>query len=195
MNITLIHQLLERLGNLIRNETRTCLVEHGLQPVQLDALYYLSVCNRFSNTPKAVTEYLGLTKGTVSQSLKVLESKGYVRKSIDPDDKRIAHLTVTEQGESLIAVIQPSQLLKKVWQDSRGDECGLDNELLEQQLTSLLAAIQQQNQCKSFGVCKTCKHNQTLTDGTHLCGLTQVALTDSDIQKICIEHIDSIQIE
>ncbi|EAR57204.1 hypothetical protein SKA34_05590 [Photobacterium sp. SKA34] len=38
-------------------------------------------------------------------------------------------------------------------------------------------------------------HNQILGDSTHWCGLTQVALTDSDIQKICIEQIDSIQIE
>ncbi|PSW44720.1 MarR family winged helix-turn-helix transcriptional regulator [Photobacterium leiognathi] len=188
MNITVIHQLLERIGNLLRNETRACLVEHGLLPVQLDALCYLSICNRFSDTPKAVTEYLGLTKGTVSQSLKVLENKGYVSKTQDPNDKRITHITLTAQGEALIAKTQPSQLLKKVWEDNAITNHGLDGEVLQQQLESLLLTMQQQNQCKSFGVCKTCKHNQTLTDGTHLCGLTQLALSRSDIQKICIEH-------
>nr|WP_318486605.1 MarR family winged helix-turn-helix transcriptional regulator [Photobacterium leiognathi] len=188
MNITVIHQLLERIGNLLRNETRACLVEHGLLPVQLDALCYLSICNRFSDTPKAVTEYLGLTKGTVSQSLKVLESKGYVSKTQDPNDKRITHITLTAQGEALIAKTQPSQLLKNVWEDNAITNYGLDGEVLQQQLESLLLTMQQQNKCKSFGVCKTCKHNQPLTDGTHLCGLTQLALSRSDIQKICIEH-------
>ncbi|KPA51899.1 MarR family transcriptional regulator [Photobacterium leiognathi subsp. mandapamensis] len=188
MNITVIHQLLERIGNLIRNETRACLVEHGLQPVQLEALYYLSMCNRFSDTPKAVTEYLGLTKGTVSQSLKVLESKGYVSKNLDPSDKRITHIALTAQGKALIAKTQPSKLLKNVWAKATLNQNGLDGDVLQQQLESLLLTLQQQNQCKSFGVCKTCKHNQTLTDGTHLCGLTQLALSETDIQKICIEH-------
>ena len=38
-------------------------------------LFYLNQANRFSNTPQALTEYLGLTKGTVSQTVLVLESR------------------------------------------------------------------------------------------------------------------------
>ena len=44
MNTYLVHQLLDRIGNLVRNETRAGLTEHGLQPVQLDALHYLAIC-------------------------------------------------------------------------------------------------------------------------------------------------------
>jgi DNA-binding MarR family transcriptional regulator len=54
---------------------------HGLQPVQLEVLNYLSSCNRYSDTPMAVTEYLGQTKGTVSQTIKTLEKKRISKES------------------------------------------------------------------------------------------------------------------
>lgn len=47
----------------------------------------------------AVTEYLGQTKGTVSQALKVLENKKYIPKHSDTDDKRITHLKVTNSSQ------------------------------------------------------------------------------------------------
>nr|MBA3613554.1 MarR family transcriptional regulator [Nitrospirales bacterium] len=65
------NDVLERLTNLQRMEARAFGLRYGLQPVQMEALTYLTQCNRYSNTPQAVAEYLGLTKGTVSQSLQV----------------------------------------------------------------------------------------------------------------------------
>ena len=75
MELLIAQQLLERLAGLLRSESRKLLSEYGLQPVQFEALHYLSNCNRYSDTPMAVTEYLGQTKGSVSQTLKVLEKK------------------------------------------------------------------------------------------------------------------------
>ena len=94
--------LLERITGLLRNERRQLLASHGLQPVQFEALNYLAHCNRYSDTPMAVTEYLGQTKGTVSQTLKVLENKGLIVKIGDDKDKRVSHLKLTEAGKSLI---------------------------------------------------------------------------------------------
>ncbi len=192
MTIENLHQLLERIGNLIKNEARLGLMEHGLQPIQFDALNYLSVCNRFSDTPKGVTEYLGLTKGTVSQSIKVLESKGYLEKQADPDDKRITHLVISEKGRVLVAELYPSALLEKVVKNSDAVKLGLDLDLdldlLETQLKTLLMIIQSQNQRKTFGQCATCVHLQTDSAGSHHCGLTQAPLSRNDTQLICIEH-------
>ena len=80
MNVHDSQDLLERLNNLLRMEMRAFGLSYGLLPVQIEALTYLTRCNRYSDTPQAVTEYLGLTKGTVSQSLKVLEQKGFFGK-------------------------------------------------------------------------------------------------------------------
>ncbi len=81
MNTLVTQQLLERLASLLRSENRQMLVEFGLQPVQFEVLQYLSICNRYSDTPMAVTEFFGQTKGTVSQTLKVLEKKNLLEKT------------------------------------------------------------------------------------------------------------------
>ena len=61
----MLFDLLERLSSLTRVWFRQHPLLADLQPIQLSALLYLARCNRYSNTPLAVTEYLGLTKGTV----------------------------------------------------------------------------------------------------------------------------------
>jgi DNA-binding MarR family transcriptional regulator len=54
--------------------------EGGLNPAQWEALRYLSRANRFSNSPIALTRFLGSTKGTISQTIEALERKGFITK-------------------------------------------------------------------------------------------------------------------
>ena len=190
MNTETLYHLLDRIGNLLRNEVRAALVLHGLQPIHFEALYYLSICNRFSDTPKAVTEYLGLTKGTVSQSLKVLETKGFLTKKPDIEDKRMTHLVVSSQGRKLIKEIFPPPLLQHAVASNKLTDNGLDARALQDQLQSLLRSIQTENKRHTFGVCATCEHNQPLTGGRYLCGLTNVVLSPDETTLICIEHTE-----
>ncbi len=184
MNTLIIQQLLERLSSLLRSESRHQLAEFGLQPVQFDALCYLVSCNRYSDTPKAVTEFLGLTKGTVSQSIKILESKGLVLKKTDTLDKRVTHLAVSEQGRELVESLIPAKMLQLACQSSSEVE-------LEQMvglLRTTLRQVQDANGFKSFGQCQTCDHNQKREDGSYFCGLTKEPLSSEDILLMCVEH-------
>ena len=90
------HELIERMANLLRAEARR--VDGQLQPVHLQALAYLARCNRYSDTAGALTEYLGLTKGTVSQTLNVLEREGLIAREEDPADRRRVRLRLTPAG-------------------------------------------------------------------------------------------------
>jgi DNA-binding MarR family transcriptional regulator len=65
--------LIERMGRLLRASDHAS----GLNPAQAEALRYLLRANRFSRTPAALAEYLGSTRGTVSQTLLALEAKGW----------------------------------------------------------------------------------------------------------------------
>ena len=80
-------QLVERLGNLIRAEMRRVIGQEGLQPVHLEAMLFLNQANRFSNTPQSLAEFLGLTKGTVSQSLLLLDRRGLIERYEDADTR------------------------------------------------------------------------------------------------------------
>ena len=184
-----IYDYVERLGNLLRIDSRRSGVEYGLQPIQLEALHYISICNRYSDTPMAVTEYLGQTKGTVSQTLKVLEKKGLLSKHADSKDKRISHLKVSNSGETLLQKSIPSPLFKQACEQL--DEQSQAN--IATSLKTLLQAIQRSNNMKSFGVCHTCKHNQKNKDeknksDSYFCMLTQEPLSTEDVQLICREH-------
>ena len=71
MTPTQLPHVLAALARAIANEQRQAAIGAGLLPVQQSILGYLRDANRYSNTQQALTEYLGLTKGTVSQSLKI----------------------------------------------------------------------------------------------------------------------------
>jgi DNA-binding MarR family transcriptional regulator len=77
MSIENLYNLAERLGELLRVERRGMLRAKQLEPVHLATLCYMCTCNRFSNSASAITEYLGQTKGTTSQTLKVLEKNRF----------------------------------------------------------------------------------------------------------------------
>lgn len=180
----MVQNYIERLANLLRNEARRSGVHYGLQPVQLEALNYLAACNRYSNTPLGVTDYLGLTKGTVSQTLKVLEAKGLIDKHIDAKDKRVVHLHLTNAGNKLLQDAVPAPVLSKAYQILPGAV----QQQLGAGLAELLRSLQQTNGLKSFGVCTTCRYNRRLSDDTFFCELTNENLSRRDTELICREH-------
>ncbi|WP_417543726.1 MarR family winged helix-turn-helix transcriptional regulator [Marinobacter sp.] len=184
MNASQLQQLLERLSSLLQSENRARLNQYGLQTVQFEALHYLSICNRYSNTPKAVAEYLGLTKGTVSQSIKVLENKGLLIKEQDRKDKRITRLQITASGDDLVKLLTPSPLLASYCEQAQQGE----PEAIIENLTSLLRQIQTQHQHKTFSQCHSCRHNQKLGEGKFFCQLTQEPLSATEVELICREH-------
>lgn len=179
-----IYDYIERLSELLRSDERLAGAEHGLQPVQLEVLHYLSVCNQYSDTPMAVTEYLGQTKGTVSQTLKVLEKKGLLFKEPDKDDKRVMHLKVTEQGRQLLRDSIPTQLFVKV-NEALTDE---QQAQIEASLKLLLTTLLQANSMKTFGVCESCRYNQRTEEGGYFCDLVKQPLSKDDTLLICREH-------
>lgn len=179
-----LFNLIERLANLLRQETRFEGQSLGLQPIQQEALYYLSTCNKYSDTTLAVTEFLGLTKGTVSQSLKILEKKVLIIREKDRNDKRITHLKVTEKGKLFLSkTCPPKKFTESV------------NELTNEQqnetatlLSEILKNYQKSTGRTAFGVCTNCKFNQRTSEG-FLCGLTKETLTTEDTTLICREFV------
>lgn len=177
-----LFDLLERLSSLTRVWFREHPLLSDLQPIQLSALMYLARCNRYSNTPLAVTEYLGLTKGTVSQSLKALEAKGFLTKVQDARDRRSVHLELTPAARSLIDAVMPPDFLVAAAQ-----RMGAQARDLEDLLLGLLRNIQQAENVPGFGLCSTCRFHSVSATGA-LCALTGEPLAAGEIELICREH-------
>ena len=184
MSALQLHEYFERISHLLRSETRRAGADYDLQPIQMDALHFLSRANRYSDTPQGVTEYLGLTKGTVSQTLMVLERKGLIKKTPDKNDGRIVHLNATKIGRKILGKSLPTQTVRGVWKDLSEPK---QNYLLGE-LQHLLKTMQRLNGMKPFGVCRTCRYNSNKGNGKFFCELTEENLSQADTKLICREY-------
>ena len=178
-----VFDLIERMAALIRSEERKKCTEIGLQPVHLQVLGYLSRCNRYSDTPAALTNYLGMTRGTVSQTLLLLEKKGFIKKTTDANDRRMVHLSLLDEGNAILTQARTSDLFIEA--ASLFKEHNFINN--EEMFMKALTALQKANKSQSFGQCKTCQYFTTTSAG-FTCGLTKEQLSQSDSEKICQEH-------
>jgi DNA-binding MarR family transcriptional regulator len=175
---------LERLGRIMRA------AEHdgGLNPAQWEGLRYLGRANRFSNSPGALTRYLGATKGTVSQTLNALERKGFIAKSTRPGVKRSIVLSVTAKGEQALAG-DPWNSLTQIAEELGGKT----RRRLAKGLQELLAGALRKGGHRRFGSCPDCrffreKGRQNDPSGPHLCMLFDAALAPPELRQICVGY-------
>ncbi len=180
-----VFDLIEYMAALIRSEERKRCTELKLQLVHFQVLEYLSLCNKYSDTPAAITSYLGMTRGTVSQTLILLEKRELIEKKQDQMDKRIFHIQLLKKGINILNKAKPADLFKKasIILEKNSSIKGGGKIFIE-----ALTALQKANNSYSFGICKTCK-NFTRKSTGFFCELTQEKLSESDSEKICQEHV------
>jgi DNA-binding MarR family transcriptional regulator len=174
-------ELVERLARLVTNEGHAL----GLKPAQWEALRYLARANRFSRTPGGLTAYLGLTKGTVSQTLMALERGGLIEKTAHPGDGRSVRLDLSPAGRALlerdgIAIV--GQALAELPPGRRA--------ALREALAILVGAVLSARDGLAFGMCRECRHfgRNARGPGLHLCRLLQQPLEDCEGDQICQEQ-------
>jgi DNA-binding MarR family transcriptional regulator len=177
--------LLERLTRLMQAAEH----EGDLNPAQWQALRYVGRANRFSNSPGALTQYLGATKGTVSQTVIALEKKGLLAKSPRPEAKRSIALTLTAAGEAMLAS-DPWQRL-----DADIDRLGAKTrKRFAKGLRELLQAELARGNLRTFGGCRSCRYfaekaAAAEAGGPHRCLLFNQPLTRAEARQICLEHM------
>jgi DNA-binding MarR family transcriptional regulator len=160
----------------------------GLNPAQADALNYIAVANRYSRNPSALADFLGSTRGTVSQTLIALERKGLIARRADSRDGRGVTVELTRAGRARIESGGESPIER-----AARALTGANQAALAGLLADLLAEAQRQNNFRVFRMCGTCSHFRrdgapAAAGGPHLCGLTREPLSDSDSLLICREH-------
>lgn len=175
--------LIDRLDRLARSGEQP----QALNPAQWEALRFLSRANRFSRTPAGVADYLGSTRGTVSQTLIALEQKGYVARTPSLRDKRSIELSLTPLGEAAMTRDPLSELARDIDAATDGHPGGL-LELLRATLRTAIA----RNEGRAFGVCRSCRYFRSDAEpgaaAPHRCALLREPLSEADAQSICVEH-------
>lgn len=172
-----IRALIARLARLDAAATW----DDALNPVQVAALEYLARANRFSRAPSHVADYLGTTRGTMSQTLKTLMRKGYVSERRSETDRRSISYDLTEPGRAI--AMRGGALLEAIG--------GLPESVmadLGDGLASLLTHQLRQNNGRPFGICRTCAHHRVTGEGAY-CTLLSVPLAPEEPDQICHEQV------
>lgn len=175
--------LIERLERLARAGELAA----DLNPAQWEALRYVARANRFSRTPAALADYLGSTRGTVSQSLIALERKGLIVREQSEIDRRSLHLSLTPAGEKALKHDPLLDVAVRV-----DTHVGPKTKVLLEQLRAMLADAIAHNKGRAFGACFTCRHfRKEAHPGTrqrHHCALLDEPLSETDSLHICVEQ-------
>lgn len=155
--------------------------EEALNPAQIAAVEYLARANRFSRAPSHVAEYLGTTRGTMSQTLKAVMRKGYAGERRSETDKRSISYDLTEDGHALAA--RRGALLDAI--EALPDAAQAN---LEDGLSAILKRQLHKNGERPFGICRTCAHHRRTQDGA-FCALLAVPLLPGEPDQICHEQV------
>jgi DNA-binding MarR family transcriptional regulator len=172
---------LERLARLMRQAGHS----QGLNPVQWEALRYLSRCNALSHSPSALARYLGSTKGTVSQTVKSLVTKGLVFKQSSGQDHRGVALKLTDAGRALL-IHDATQVLKA----DIAELADKTRKRFDRALDALLQQERLRQREPSFGSCGDCKFYREASSGLAAhCMKVNATVSAEEKTLICLEHV------
>ena len=169
---------LERLARLMRSASHT----EGLNAAQWEALRYFARANGFSNSPGALTKYLGATKGTTSQTVLSLIKKGAIAKTLRDNDGRSIVLILTEAGRKMLGLDPLLSLDKAI--AKLGDKT---SKRFSKGLNELLQIEVGRQVEPSFGNCAGCVH-AAKDKGEVWCKVLNVNVSEDDSQKLCVHH-------
>lgn len=171
-----IAELLIHLGRAARAE------ETGapLTPAQWTALRYLSRANMPSRTPSAFASFHATTRGTATQTLKTLESKGLICRGCAQEDGRKVCYDVTAAGRTLLA------------QDPLRDLTAAVSALalplqtaLSEAIPHLVAELARLREAPSFGTCHDCRHFESGTQDA-FCACMARLIQAPEVNLLCV---------
>jgi DNA-binding MarR family transcriptional regulator len=84
-------------------QTESITRRHGLSPRHYELLLMIKASSSSRSTVSELVELLQLTQSTVTELVQRAEDAGLVRRRPSPDDGRIVHLLLTDEGERRLA--------------------------------------------------------------------------------------------
>mgnify|MGYP000998731202 CR=1 FL=1 len=135
----------------------------------------------------ALAEYLGSTRGTVSQTLIALEQKGHVTREPSSRDRRSVVLELTPKGSEALRC-DPILALAADLESATPHRLQATVEVLRGALHALIT----RNGGRAFGACYTCRHFRkgggSRRSTPHHCALLDEPLSEADSHAICVEQ-------
>jgi DNA-binding MarR family transcriptional regulator len=180
-----IAELVFHLGRIASGEG---LVE-GLTAAQWAVLRYFAQANRFSRTPSAFAAFHGTTRGTASQTIKSIETLGYLTRMRSEDDRRSVRLVLTDKARGILANDPFESLVRAAGSLPQSVQGQFANALQR-----MLGQVTQERGKPPFGTCTSCQHLESDScspEGRtpYACGFTSEPLLLEELDGVCINFV------
>ncbi len=185
MDSRAITELVLHLGRIASGEG---LVE-GLTAAQWAVLRYFAQANRFSRTPSAFAAFHATTRGTASQTIKSIETLGYLTRMRSEDDRRSVRLVLTDKARAILAN-DPFESLVRAADSLPPSVQGHFANALQR----MLGQVAQERGKPPFGTCTSCQHlesNGSSREGQapYACGFASEPLLLEELDGVCINFV------
>ncbi len=170
-----IAQLLVHLGRAARSED----ARSELTAAQWTCLRFFDRANGSTRTPSGFASFQATTRGTASQIIKSLESRGLIARTRSERDRRSVLFDLTEAGRAMLAQDPLADLIGVI-----GGLDAAERERFLQTLSRLASSLALRREMPAFGTCRDCCHFGT-TDEAAYCACMAADLAAEDIDKLC----------
>ncbi|MBB3966101.1 MarR family winged helix-turn-helix transcriptional regulator [Rhizobium metallidurans] len=184
-----IREGLSRIAMVMRVDDWNIAKAAGLNPTQVAILSLLAAREATGLTVKEIASHLGVSQPTATDSINVLERKGYLRKAPDPKDGRAVCITLTSQGSDVLATDEADDGLAAAAVDA------LDAREQEDLLISLIKMIRHLQVRDSIPVqrmCVTCRffspYAHPDSRRPHHCHFVDAPFGQPEIRVDCRDH-------
>ncbi|HEY0504173.1 MAG TPA: MarR family transcriptional regulator [Lysobacter sp.] len=179
---------LEQLASLVRAQSWRSDGTPSLPPTQGAVLRMLSGQTEGLRA-RQIAQRLGITPASVSDSLKALEIRGWIARTVDAEDRRAATIRLTRQGRAVAGKLaHPARGMAALLQDL--DEA--DTAALLRATQLLVARAQQQGLATGLRTCLGCRFFQPFASGDaarpHVCGFLGTPFGDAELRMDCADQ-------
>lgn len=179
---------LEQLASLVRAQSWRSDASPSLPPTQAAVLRMLAGLPEGLRAGH-IAERLGVSAASLSDSLKALEAKGWIRRVADPDDRRATIIRLDRAGRTVAAKLRhPTQGMGGLLQGM--DEADVGALLRVTQL--LVGEAQRQGLATGLRTCLGCRFFQPYASGLagqpHVCGFVGKPFGDAELRVDCAEQ-------
>ena len=177
---------LQKIGLAMKQQAWQQANDEGLSATQGQILAIL--VGQGSLTGKELSERLGVTLPTISDSVRVLVEKQLVTRSPDPRHPRASLLTPTPKGATLGA---RARSWPEFMADAAADLAPDEQRAFYAAVIKMIRGLQEQGLVPVSGMCVTCTHfrpNVRSGDTPHHCALVDAPLAGTQLRLDCPEH-------
>lgn len=174
---------LERLSQVFRILLWEKAKEHGLSPIQIQLLIFIQHHSADKTTVSYLAQEFNFTKPTISDAIKVLEQKNFIKKNTDSSDTRSYTIQLTASGKKIVLETEnfANPITEIITKSNEADKL-----ILWENISNLISLLNRQELISIQRTCFNCGH-YTIKSKNAFCSLLNQKLLTKDIRIDCEE--------